>query len=267
MAYSIIASISQGFDASESISDHPNTLTRYYGGHSRISHPYVNGYWQLYISPPAALFNKITIPEATNVWFHATAEGFTPPSRNLNKADLPAQGGVGSSWVTGQSLQRTFSITHREYREMPVRKLYQLWTGIIAPHVGVSELYGNEWAGTSYKGHAFVVLTKPVGDGANSWTLKGNTVDPADIEEVFYFDGVWPENEPTDALAQDIGSNDLVQYTINFSFDGWFLDKSDDGVVEKAIEVLNGWSYQDTYDRYTKDLDKFKKGLCETSLI
>lgn len=268
MGYSAISQISQSFGNSINMkgkNPKPEALTRYYGGHSRTSHPYVNGYWQLFISPPDAMFSNSNISDRAWQWFHATAEGFTPPSRNLNKADLPGQGGVGSSWVTGQSLQRTFSITHREYRELPMAQIYQLWTSIIVPQYGVSEFSGTEWAGTTYKGHAFVIMTKPVGHTDNDWVIAAE-----DIEDAWYFDGVWPENQPWDSLAQDISANDIVQYTINFSFDGWPLNKTDPGVVEQAVRVLNSWQYHTTRkiygDESTNDLGAMTQGNCPWSL-
>ena len=288
MGYSAISNISEAFNvATGQTNSHagmtadtnnpnskPNNLSRFYGGHSRTSHPYINGYWQFLVSPPCKLFDKIAKGSDNTLaaqWFHATAEGFTPPSRNLNKVDLPAQGGVGSSWVSGQSLMRTFSITHREYRDLALGKLIELWTSIIIPHIGVSELAGYDWEGSSYKGEAFVILTKPTGHGRDSSTTCATNLgkwklEPEDIEEVFYFDGVWPENTPVDSLAQDISSNDIVQYTVNYSFDGWYLNKSDDDVVKAAIDALNNWSYQETYDTYTTDLKAYNPAYSSPQL-
>ena len=248
MAYSAITNISSSFTnavGKAGATGTPQGLTRYFGGHSRTNHPYVNGYWQFFIAPPSKLFSSVA--NDAQKWFHSTAEGFTPPSRNLNKADLPGQGGVGSSFVTGQSLMRNFTVTHREYRDLPMMKLLELWTSIIIPYTGVSELGGNDWQAKSYKGHAFAILTKPVADPTSMITAES-------VEEVYYFDGVWPENNPTDSLSQDISANDIVQYSVNYSFDGWPLTKSDSGVVDAAVTALNSYTYQSTYDLYTSDL-------------
>lgn len=259
MAYSAIVEIGNSFNDMASkvgSTGRPKNLTRYLGGHSRTGHPYVNGYWQFFIAPPAVLFKNLDGALAGE-WFHATAESFTPPSRNVTKGDVPGQGGLGSSWVTGQSLQRTFSVTHREYRDVPILKLYQLWTSVIVPHVGVSEIAGEDWMGTSYKGHAFAVLTKPVGQNNNNGT-KINGGNKWDIEDFFYFDGVWPENEPVDTLNQDISGNDLVTYTMNFSFDGWPLMKQDTHAFVTLSNLLNLFEYQKTYDIYTTDVIQFE---------
>ena len=226
----------------------PNYLTRYFGGHNRNNHPFVNGYWQLWLSPPTRIFNSSIHSQAIE-WFHATCEGFTPPSRNLNKADIPGQGGLGSSYVTGQTLNRTFSITFREYRDMPLMQLFELWTSVIDPYVGVSEVNGSDWKAKVYKGSAFVVFTKPVG------AYEANEIRKQDIEEVYYFHGVWPENPPHDAMATDISANDVVQYSINFSFDGFPLTKVDPNVVSQAQSLLSGWQYlKHTYQPYVADV-------------
>ena len=232
----------------------PSYLSRYFGGHNRNNHPFVNGYWQLYLNPPTKIFDSKIHSHAIE-WFHATCEGFTPPSRTLNKADLPGQGGLGSSFVTGQTLTRNFSTTFREYRDMPLMQLFELWTSVIDPYTGVSEVKGSEWDASVYKGSAFVVLTKPTGAYAEGG-LKAD-----DVEEVYYFHGVWPENTPHDAMAHDISANDVVQYSINFSFDGFPLTKAADGVVDQAITLLNSWEYlKHTYQPYVDDVTSSKQG-------
>lgn len=276
MAFKAMQEIEVGFSnlVPSQPGSRPQNLSRYFGGESRKSHPYVNGYWQFLLSPPEALFGTKINVQAMDLtgdgiaaeWFHATAEAFTPPSRTLSKADVPAQGGIGSSWVTGQQLTRTFSITHREYRDLPILKLYRIWTNIIVSQLGVSEVPGVHWDGDAYKGQAMVILTKPTGHQTN----KDLIIQPEDIEEVYYFDGVWPENEPVDTFNQDIASNDVVQHNINFSFDGWplFASNNAKGTTSKidttslitlAAKQLSSWQYQHTYDIYTKDVNTFNK--------
>lgn len=229
--------------------DKPKQLTRYFGGHNRQNHPFVSGYWQLYLNPPARIFQD---GHNTAIeWFHSACEGFTPPSRTLNKADIPGQGGLGSSYVTGQTLTRNFSITFREYRDMPLMNLFERWTSIIDPYVGVSEVTGKEWMSSAYKGSAFVILTKPTG------AQVGKPIQAEDIEEIYFFHGVWPENAPHDALATDISANDVVQYSLTFSFDGWPLTKAEEPVVSQALKVIGSYEYlKHTHDDYVSDVTK-----------
>jgi hypothetical protein len=239
----IMQRLGSNFGTTSGIGAQPDSMTRYFGGQNRQSHPYVSGYWQLFINPPVTIFGG-NAPIAAE-WFHATAEGFTPPTRTLNKADLPGQGGLGSSFITGQTLTRSFSITFREYRNLPMMNLFQQWTSVIDPYVGVSELPGVSWQASSYKGSAYVILTKPVGAYAGNGVLTKN-----DFEEVYYFQGIFPENAPTDSLASDISANDVVQYNISFSFDGWPLTHVDTGVADQATALMATSNYMATYDTY-----------------
>lgn len=227
--------------------DKPKTLSRYLGGHGRNNHPHVSGYWQFFLNAPSGIFDTDDVSSALE-WWHGSAEGFTPPSRTLNKADTPGQGGVNSSWVTGQTLTRTFTVTFREYRDLPIAHLIRYWTAVIDPYTGVSPIAGEDWVGKSYKGSAFAILTKPVG-------AFSDDLDMNDIEEIFYFHGVFPENDPTETFASDISTNDVLTHNVTFSFDGWPLTRADTEVRDQAISLLSSRNYLDTtYKVYLTDL-------------
>lgn len=219
-------------------SDMPRPLTRYLGGWQRENYPFITGYFQFLIRLPDVLFTEmagLTDKSWAQRWFLATAEGFTPPSRNLNKVDLPAQGGLGSSYVAGQTLNRTFTTTHREYSGLVILKLLGIWTNIIDMLVGVSEVPGEKWVPKSYKGMAYVIYTKPTGAGRQ-------TLEESDIEEVFIFDGVWPESYPLDAYDQDISTNDSKVVSVTWNFDGWPISSEYEGIARHAVDVLNNIS-------------------------
>jgi len=227
--------------------ERPAPLTRYMGGRNRLNHPYITGYWQFYIDVPTLIFGSDT-KLGSQEWLHSVAEGFTPPTRTLNKADVPGQGGLGSSFITGQTLTRTFTVTFREYQDLPIYGIMELWTSILDPYVGVSPLKGNQWLPPAYKGVAMAALVKP--------TMENDKISAKDIEQVFFFHGVWPETSPTDTLSQDISANDVLQHNITFSFDGWPLTKSSPGVVNKAVEMLDGSQYyKTTYVQYLSDIN------------
>lgn len=246
----IFERIANSFNSDESAPnqfERPKTLSRYMGGHGRNNHPYISGYWQFFLNAPSGIFETDDIASGLE-WWHSAAEGFTPPTRTLNKADVPGQGGVNSSWVTGQTLTRTFTVTFREYRDLPINHLIEQWVSVIDPYVGVSPIEGAEWLGKTYKGSAFAILTKPTGAFLSDLTMD-------DIEEIFYFHGVWPENHPTDTFASDIAANDVAQHNITFSFDGWPLTRTEPDVREEALKLLQGRQYLDsTYDVYLSDL-------------
>jgi hypothetical protein len=226
--------------------EYPNTMTRFLGGHTRENHPYISGYWYFIIQPPDKVYTNASAALAQK-WFLSTCEGFTPPSRNMNKVDVPGLGGVQASFVSGQTLNRTFTTTFREYKNLIMLKLINIWSGIITPYDGVSELSGKDWMANAYKGFAAAILTKPVNGGVNTLTADN-------IEEVFLFDGVWPESSPYDALNQDISANDSIVLSVAWNFDGWCLTSADNGVVDKAVAMINNLSPTYNYDRMLKDV-------------
>lgn len=236
--------------------DRPREINRYMGGHRRSNHPFINGYWYLLIEPPQFLF-KGGAAESTyggvdegadesyglsafesSRWLHSTAEGFTPPTRTLTKVDVPGMGGMGSSFVAGQQLTRTFSTTHREYQNTTVFNTINRWTSVIDHHYGLSPMKGNEYIPANYKGSAYVFLCKPT-------TSVANTIDTMDVEQFYFFEGVFPEGSPYDAFNSDINTNDVVQLNVTWSFDGWPYGREHITHFEKGIQLL---SYTYLYD-------------------
>jgi hypothetical protein len=241
MAGSIFERLRASFNDGEALSssEKPDALSRYFGGNERKNQPYISGYWQFLVRLPSAIFS--TDKTKYESWFHSAAEGFTPPTRTLNKADLPGQGGIGSSFITGQTLTRTFTVTFREYKELPILTSLELWTSVIDAYTGVSPLSAAQWMPSSYKGSAFVILTKPV------QSFQGAEFKKEDIEQIYYFEGVFPESAPHDTFGQDIATNDFIQHSVSFSFDGWPLTKADPDVITAAISALSGKTYYNTF--------------------
>lgn len=226
--------------------EHPDYLTRDIGGHFRKNQPYISGYFQIIVGLPEKLFTN-GAKEASQ-WLHSTCEGFTPHSQTLNKVDVQGQGQVGSSYVASVTTTREFTLTFREYQNMPIMNIIRRWTSIMDPYVGASPLQGNEFIPMNYKGWIAVAQTKPT--GARPETLK---ID--DIEECYIYQGVFPTNIPVDtASATDITGNDTVQLSSTMSFDGTPLTSSDPGVTEKVVNLLADMQMigndDSTYDRY-----------------
>lgn len=227
----------------------PDNITRFFGGHRRENHPFVSGYWYFYLQPPTSLISPQTAGGATGdpdladynsyaMWFHSTAEVFTPPSRTLNKQDITTIGGSGSSYVTGQQLTRTFSVEFREFFGTPVYNIINQWTSIIDPNYGVSGLRSGDYIPANYKGQAFVFICKPT-FGTHDVDKKLE-LDIRDIEHFFHFQGVFPEGAPIDSFNADLSSNDLVRLNISFSFDGWYNEKTDiDAVNQTLTKIVN----------------------------
>lgn len=232
-AVSVISRLGQVLNDQNIAGDGPRTLTRYMGGHTRENIPFINGYWQFLLQVPDVIYrDKARIDtQIIQRWFLSTAEGFTPHTRNLNFADIPGQGGIGASFPTGQAINRTFTTTFREYKNLTMLKLIDIWSGIFDHHVGVSELLADEWIPRSFKGVAYVIMTKPIGVGQTELTVD-------DLEEVFCYDGIVPESSPTDALNMDIAANDSIQLNVPWRFDGYPLTLAD-GIGDQVVATLN----------------------------
>jgi hypothetical protein len=191
-------------------SSHPNALSRYHGGHRRDNHPYVSGYWYFLINPPERLFNSSNGSknmEKARDWLFTTAESFTPPSRNLTKVDVPGMGGLATSYVAGQEISRTFTVAFREYQELPVMNVLQTWTSVLDPNMGVSPLKGDEYIPANYKGSCYAALCKPT-IGSRSGGRELTILTKEDIEQIYYFDGVFPKH--TWGFSMQILSKNLV---------------------------------------------------------
>lgn len=209
----------------------PDTYTRNYiagksAGHRLRFAPYISGYWYLLLSPPKELIgdgNK----ERYVKYFNAAAEAFTPPSRSIVKQEIVGFGGVKKFMATTQEYSNSFSITFREHGNMEVFNMLSHWGGLIHPFTGKHNKI--------YKGQCIVLLAKP--------TFSGNTLlKKPDIEEVFYFDGVFPESQPFDKFDSNIETNETKTIDITFNFDGAPMTKfkySDDVNGEKFLEDFN----------------------------
>jgi hypothetical protein len=226
----------------------PDPGTRDIGGQFRTNQPYISGYFQALFNLPSKLTGGAQ--DSAQKWLHSTVEGFTPHTQTLNKVDIVGQGQIGSSFVASVATTREFTMTFREYQNMPILNIIRLWTAIFDPHSGVAPLGGDEFIPSNYKGSVCVIQTKPV-----RATTDGYKAD--DIEELYIYQGVFPTTIPVDtAAASDITGNDTVQLSVTFSFDGAPLTSSE---VDKATVVgwYNNIKILNTYDKYQTEGSKF----------
>ena len=237
---------------------HPHPISRYHGGAKRNNHPYISGYWYFLVNPPERLFGAAgsnTYKKARD-WLFTTAEGFTPPNRTLSKVQVPGMGGMHSNYISGQDVTQTFSITFREYQELPIFNILQTWTSVMDPNTGVSPLAGDEYVPANYKGSAFVALCKPTVGVRNNGINVPVGMAAEDIEQVFYFDGVYPEGVPHESLGSDISTIEGLQIPVSFSFDGFPLLKDSPGVVEAFLASVNEYFISDTYKMYVDSINQ-----------
>jgi hypothetical protein len=230
----------------------PDFLTRDIGGHFRNNQPHITGYFQIICGLPSELFGGDQQVKQASQWLHSTCEGFTPHTQTLNHAEIQGQGQIGSSFVTGVTTTREFTLTFREYQNLPILNIIKRWASIFDPFTGVSPLEGNKFIPMNYKGWIAVAQTKPV-------RSQDSPLTKDDIEECYIYQGVTPTNIPLDSLGSDITANDTAQHSLTFKFDGSPLTSSEPGVTTKVVSLLEGMHMigkgsqegeNSTYNRY-----------------
>jgi len=216
----------------------PSIFNRFAGGSLFDSHPRVTGYFFVCFRLPEAIFGKDK--QDAELWLSCTCEQFTPPTRTLNVDTVPGIGGVSADFVVGQNITRTFTLVFREYEYLRIYNIIRKWTSVLEPYSGFSPL--DKLTALKYKGSCIVALIKPIGANSNY---------KPEIEDAFYFDGVFPENEPLDTAGnEDINTTALVTHSVTFHFDGWPITASIDDQVKKYAEsIIEGYSIHDPYDR------------------
>jgi hypothetical protein len=225
----------------------PHSYNRFFGGRNRINQPFITGYFQVLLRPPASL----DLPYTGQQWFHSTAESFTPPSFTPILADVPAMGGANSSFLAGVDITRTFTLAFREYQRLPILSMINEWVSkSFNPNYGMSTL--PDYSPSAYKGDCIVLVTTP------QITKEGMTIDSDFVEKCFYFDGVFPEQVPFDSLNSDISSHDGLQLSVSFRFDGWpRITGSKDDFTKAAVReltVLADANIREDYWDYEKTL-------------
>jgi len=238
----------------------PSNYSRFSGGSTRLNQPFISGYWYAMIKPPSRIFENLA--QDAQTWFFTTAESFSPHSRTLLKADVPGMGGINSSFVSGQDISRTFTVAFREYQNLPVLSAIELWTSVMDQHLGISPLAGDEFIPASYKGSAAIFLCRPTisnpEGGCGQLTMD-------DVEQMYFYDGVFPESVPHDAFSSDITGNDTVQLSVTFSFDGSPVTKTTSpGACKDILDsanslVLNGAKNDNTYSKMNMEMAVINK--------
>lgn len=244
----VIGDLASGINLAQISNNHSADINRYLGGYDRTvdSHPYVKGYFYVFFGFPYALFGNINdVGGATTfadshtsmVYTLSAAEGFTPPGdRQLKTEDVMGQGGVDSSFITGQTLDRNFSIQYRDYWGSPIFRVHRQWTQYLNPYFGGVTSKFTEFAAWEYKGTCMIIQTKPVTKLTGDWNRD-------DIIKVDYFDGVFPTTDLKSAYDSNITDNTIAKPTVQYRFDGFPLDETNPQTLEKAFKVLTTLGY------------------------
>ncbi|MFW6242633.1 MAG: hypothetical protein ACOC2W_00580 [bacterium] len=219
----------------------PDVFNRYMGGEYRQNQPFVTGYHQVLFSLPEKLFD--TSPDDAQKWLTSTCESFTPHTVTPNFVDVMGAGQLGASFFTSKTIGREFTMGFREYQQLPIINIVDAWHSVFDEHTGSSPLLGNEYVQSNYKGSCVVFQLKPTG-------ARNDILTADDVEELYFYQGVWPKTNPRDtAGASDQTTNEFIQLSITFSFDGAPLTMKD-GILEKCLTRLNGiGAYKQSYSK------------------
>ncbi len=236
------------FDDFNDNKNHAADINRYLGGFNRgvNSHPYIKGYFYVFFGFPGSLFGPNSIERSDAlIYTLSAAEGYTPPGdRQLKSEDVMGMGGVDASFITGQTIDRNFSIQYRDYWGAPIFRIHRQWTQYLNPYFGgVTESFAGEGGGfpqfmaSEYKGTCMVIQTKPITKANGAEYLKN------DIIKVDFFDGVFPVTDLKSAYDSNITDNSVAKPTVQYRFDGFPLDETNGDVLDKALIILRSVHY------------------------
>ena len=238
--------------------------SRYLGGSGQDVHPYVKGYFYVWFKFPPLITS--TDQEEANNTLLTLSEGFTPPGdRQLKTEDVQGLGGLDSTFITGQTLDRSFSIQYKDLWGAPVFRIHRAWSNIIKPHLGLADRKAGveKFIPTEYKGRCIVIQTKPIitSNGKESpigtLTTDSNAFKSTDIIKVDLFDGVIPTVDLSSVYDSNISDNSIVKPSVQYRFDGAKYDETDEGVLTLATSILNKNVYNTkTIGQSTKMTDK-----------
>jgi hypothetical protein len=245
-------------------SDIPNATTRFAGGKGFSQQWYTGGNFYVILQPPDHIFQGSDVAPAAGramadldrghgsnssvfeQWTMATCESFTPHSVTPGIVEHVGLGGLKSNFYNGRNdVNNEFSLAFREWQNLPLIQSIMLWASYNNAYYGITSVDGDQFNPSHYKGDAFIICTKPTVSG------QMKELTEQDIDQVYYYDGVMPKNVPLDSFNQDITTSETVQISVQFSFDGYPMDKSERCVVERALEEFNNrYKWIHMYDRH-----------------
>jgi len=226
-----------------SADDQPDPMTRYIGGSERNTQPHISGYHHVMIFFPETLFGiwgDYGDNSAQN-WLMATCEGFTPHSSNVNMADVSGLGQTGVSFPISRTINREFTLTFREYQNLPILTTIRSWHSLYEPHIGTMTL---PLPPLAYKGIVVIAIVKPTYRSNGEFTTD-------DLEEGYIYSGVYPINCPDEVTSSDQTTNESVLASVNFRFDGAPLDIGMLGVAEAIVACFSDYNYLNFYNNNT----------------
>jgi len=213
--------------------DISTTLTkpsRFIGGSTATQHPFIKGYFYVFFNFPKIITSqsdtyKSISDNGSNVLM-SLCEGYQPPGdRQIKYEDVNGMGGVDASFVTGQTIDRNFSLNYRDIWGAPIFRIHRAWTSIIDPYTGGLLKNDNikdfQYIPAEYKGQVLIVQTKPLAIQASSVDVTAD-----DIIKVDLMDGVVPLTDLSSVYDSNITDNSIVKPSVQYRFDGMKWDET-----------------------------------------
>lgn len=226
--------------------------SRYSGGHAATNGPFISGYWYLLIELPNDVITNVSsgdtsygknlfnidsnVRKSIKKYLHFSSESFNPPSKTINKGEVSGFGGIKKYIVLNQTITPTFSVSFYEKSGMPIHKIFKIWSNMFNSN------YGHKHPG-NHKGRLYAFLCKPT----FSYSTRTSPSEE-DVEEMFYFEGVFPENDGNDSLAANIAENNKIEYTMQFSFDSYYFGVDNSEILTDGIKSLRDLVGELTFD-------------------
>jgi hypothetical protein len=243
--------------------------TRYLGGSEQKIHPFIKGYFYVFFQFPGIITseNQKEFEVGNGLKLNNTignkillslCEGFQPPGdRTLKTEVVNGMGGLDASFVTGQTLNRNFSLNFRELWGNPVFAYHRMWTSIIDPFYGGTNK-DIAFIPSNYKGKILVIQTTP-NIIAKTRTQDGVITEASKyITKVNLFTGVVPTTDLSSAYDANISDNSIVKPTVNYEFDGKDYDETFPGVLNNAAKILQTVVGKDSIRNVDHDSATFK---------
>ena len=201
--------------------------------------PFISGYNYIFIELPDCFDNS----DKTNaqLLLSTTAQSFTPPSKSISKFEIFGFGGVKKYIPLSQELSSTFNIKFIELSNTPISKIINKWTSSI-----YNSMYGFQDS-KQYKGSCFVLITKPT---RSSDPIEYLMKD--DVEELYIFEGVFPERAVSENFTTDITSNDKVEMDIPFNYDGCFININNIDNINNQNNIIDSQAFDTIVKKFGK---------------
>jgi len=226
------------------------------------NHPFIKGYFYIFFRFPkivTSLVGRDNGSDVNNILL-SLCEGYTPPGdRQLKLEDIQGMGGVDSSFVTGQTIDRNFSLQFRELWGSPIMKIHRAWTSIIDPLTGGLDISDDsplgelkdtiQFSPEFYKGKIIIVQTKPI------LSFTATNVEKA-IVKVDAMKGVVPTMDLNSVYDSNITDNSIVKPNVTYRFDGAKIDDAyDPKLIDYAVSLLKDLSIARNLDKYNIEKD------------